>query len=139
MNYNILENKYALLNLKPKYSFVIVFSILLFLLIIFFSIYYKTYDSFKVTGTYLNNQISITLLSSDTKNIIESDYLKIKNQKYKFSIQSISQAEYEVITNTSYQKVALSTSGSFFDNEILEITFYKNKQRIISKIFNLLK
>ena len=139
MNSDIVDNKYVLLNQKPKYNSLIIFSLLLFLLIIFSSIYYKTYDSFKVTGIYVNKEISITLNSSDVKKIIESEFIKINARKYKVSILSVSQPDYDWTSNVSYQTIILTTSEKFYNNEILEITFYRNKQRIIRKVFNLLK
>lgn len=139
MNTDITENKYALLNLKLKYSWIIVISVLLFLLLIFSSIYYKTYDSYKVSGLVNDNNINITVLVKKIGNIIESDYLEINNKKYKFSVESISPVEYDMASNNFYQNITLSTSGNFLDNEVLELTFYKNKQRIITKVINLLK
>ncbi|MBQ6686974.1 MAG: hypothetical protein IJN03_00435 [Bacilli bacterium] len=139
MNTDILNNKYALLNLKLKYSGLIIISLILFLLLIFSSIYYKTYDSFKVSGIIHNTKIVITVFPNDINDIVKSDFFKVNKEKYKFSVESISEVEYDVNSNSFYQKVTLSTSGNFLDNEIVDLTFYKNKQRIINKVINLLK
>jgi len=139
MQIDIFNNKYALLNFKQKYSLWLIISLLLFGLICFLTIYLKTYDSFKCSGLYLNKKISITVPSSETKNIIKSDYLKVDNKKYNFSIESVSEMEYDWVTNNSYQNIILTTSKSYIENEVLDITFYKNKQRIITKLFNLLR
>jgi len=100
MNECVIYNKYALLNLKVKYKFIIIFSILLFLIIIFSFIFYKAYDSFKVSGIYLNNEINVTVLESDVKKLLDSKYLEVNGVKYKFSILSVSRLEQEVITNS---------------------------------------
>lgn len=134
-----MNSKYSLLKIKPRYNTIIILSILLFLLIIVFSVCYQTYDSFKITGIYQNSHITITLLAKDTKNIVNSDFLKIKDQKCKFSIESISEPEYEILSDNSYQTIILNVSNVYINNEILELSFYKNKQRIIFKFFNLLK
>ena len=139
MNNELSLNKYALLNLKPKYSSFIILSVLLFLLILISSIYFKTYDSYQVTGIVKDNQIYITVLSSDTKNINNSEFLKIANEQFEFSIESVSELEYDITINAYYQTIILFASKKFINNEVIEITFYQNKQRIIEKIFNLLK
>ena len=57
-----MNDKYAFLNLKVKYSYIVFVCTLLFLLILLSSIHYQTYDSYKSTGTYKNNKISISYL-----------------------------------------------------------------------------
>lgn len=134
-----LNSKYALLNLRVKYGSVVLLTILLFLLILFSSIYYQTYDSYKSTGTFKDNKISITIPSSDTAKITSSNFLKIRNKKYQFSILSVSESEYLFELNETYQTIEIQIDKYFYDNEILSITFYRNRQRIIEKLFYLLK
>ena len=134
-----MNNKYALLNIKVKYGYIVFAFLLLFLLILLSSIYYKTYDSYRTTGTYNNKILSITIPSDDVAKIISSDFLEIKNKKYKFSILSVSEAEYLFELDNVYQTLEIQLSSSFYDNEILDVTFYRNRQRIIKKILKLLK
>ena len=139
MNNNIYNNKYALLNLKPKYNWFIYISILIFLILVGLSIIIKTYDTFKVQGIYLEEKIILRVSPEETKKILDSDYMCVDNKKNKFSVLSVSEIEIDEYTYTNYQTIILSTSNNYIDNLSLDITFYKNKQRIIVKLFNFLK
>lgn len=133
------NNKYSLLNIKIKYNWFLIISFMLSLIIITLSICIKTYDSYKYFGLYFDKQIILNIKSSDINNVLKSDYLIIDDKKIKFSIQSVGELQYDDVTLTNYQEVILSTSDNFIDNSYLEVTFYNNKQRIITKVINLLK
>lgn len=136
---NINNNKYALLNIKPKYTWFIFISIIIVSVLVFASIYIKTYDSFKYNGVFLQNKIILNVSVDDVKNIIDSKFLKIDNKRKKFSVLSVSEIQFNEYTQENYQTVILSTSDNYTDNLKLDITFYKNKQRIVVKLIALLK
>lgn len=135
----IYNNKYALLNIKPKYNWFIIISIIIVLILTLASIYIKTYDTFNYSGIFIQDKIILNVDTSDTKNIINSDFLKIDDKIIKFSVDSVSEIRFDKYTHENYQTIILSTSNKYIDNLKLDITFYKNKQRIIVKLLALLK
>ena len=135
----VSNNKYSLLNIRLKYNWFIVYSFINFLLIIAITSFVKTYDSLKYTGIVLDNKIVLKIPSSKLNSVINSEYIKIDDEKIEFLIESVGEIEYDEESLINYQIVILSTSNNYMDNLTLEITFYNNKQRIITKIINLLK
>jgi len=135
----VSNNKYSLLNIKQKYSWLVILSFILLIIIVTATICIKTYDTINYNGVAIDNQIMISVKSSDVHNLVNSDYLKIDDQKLEFSILSVGELQYDELLNINYQIVILSTSNNYLDNLSLNLTFYKNKQRIITKIINLLK
>lgn len=138
MHDHLVFNKYVLLNEKVKYKWMLYILILGCIMLFLLTILIKTYDSYKTVGRVVKNQIILNLNVEDINNIITSDFIKINDKKLNFSIESISNASYNDYLNESYQTVILSTSDTIIDNLNLDIIFYKNKQRIIKKIVNLL-
>ena len=139
MKDNLNNNKYSLLNIKIKYKWFIFISLIVFISLIITSIHIKTYDSYKYKGVALDNKIYINVNSDTINKVIKSDFIKINNKKEKFSILSVGNLQYDEVTFTNYQSVIISTSSSYIDNLSIDVTFYNNKQRIITKVINLLK
>ena len=135
----LLQDAVSLLNIKTKYNWLLLISFILFLFLLTASICIKTYDSYKCIGIVDNNQIIMKINSNNVKKVLDSKFLIIDNKKIKFSIQSVGELQYDEYSNENYQIVIISTSDNYLDNLALELTFYNNKQRIITKIINLLK
>jgi len=136
---DVNNQKFSLLNIKTKYNWLLLISFILFLFLLTASIGIKTYDSYKCIGIVDNNQIIMKINRNNVKKVFDSKFLIIDNKKTKFSIQSVSELQYDEYSNENYQIVIISTSDNYLDNLALELTFYNNKQRIITKIINLLK
>ena len=82
-------------------------------------------------------------LSEPYRNLfqIDSKYVKIseenvKNEEYSFKINSISNLLSENYQN--YQIYTLKTNINLKENEVVKITFYYNKEKIIKKIFKII-
>lgn len=133
------NDKYALLKIKPKCGWFMSISFILSIFLLIMSIYINTYDSYKYTGIVLDNKIMININVKEINKILKSDYIKINNKKDRFSVLSVSDIQYDEQTLINYHTVIISTSNSYIDNLSLDVTFYNNKQRIITKVINLLK
>lgn len=139
MNKFPFTNKYVLLNIKPRYRLFVFTTIIISVVILILSIKIKTYDSFKVIGFATNDKIVLKVSLEKVSEILKSDYLCIDKKQSKFLVHSVSEIEIDPYTYESYQTVIISTSDNYIDNLSMDITFYKNKQRIIVKLLNLLK
>lgn len=132
-------NKYALLNIKIKYTWFLIVSLILSLTLIIVAYFTKCYDAYNGVGVFKNHEIALNINVEDINKVLESDFIKINNKRYKFSVLSISDIQYNELAMTNYQTITIEVKEKYIENMYLEITFYSNKQRIITKIYNLLR
>lgn len=127
-----------LLNMKYKsYLYWHVGFIILILILIFLQ-NYEVYDIYNTYGYYDKGGIkfNIPFINSDIINNME--YLKINNENYEYQNISISEILLDQATLTNYQEVSIEGAKSFIDNQVLKVTIYHNKEKIIKKIQKLL-
>lgn len=129
---DLFNNKTAFLKEKPKMGFIIVILILLILLILLIFICKKEiYDSYQTKGL-VSCTDTCTITTSIPSNL-EYDYIQVNNKYLNYEILSekLIVDEENLIT---YNQLTLSTELSLSNNEIIDLTIYYNKQRIITKI-----
>ncbi len=131
MNYNFED----LLHVEyKKYITQFVFLIALCLVIVL-SIKCSVYSFKEFSGIYKNNLLEITYQIED-KYLFENGYIKINNEKYNFGVLEYS--EIFVLGEIYYQTVYLEIEEEFNNNQLLDITLFYNKERIIIKIKDLM-
>ena len=97
----------------------------------------KIYSSKQYYGIYNDGYISINIDITNSDTIKKSNYIKINNNKYSYSISDISSLMADEINNINYQNYKIYINESFKENEIVKIDFFYNKQRIIKKLLDL--
>ncbi len=85
-------------------------------------------------GNNLLVQVPITY--SDT---IKGAKLKIKNKDTFYTIAYISELKYDETAQINYQIYALETDNKYVENQIVNVSFYYNKEKIIKKVIRLIK
>ena len=130
----IFNNKEAFLKIKPRLGFIIFIFIIIALSFLLWYMYYKEiYDNFQTKGI-VNCQESCQITAIIPTNI---NFIKIKlnNNYIKYKI-----ANKELIIDdknySSYYSITLNVEEKLTNNEIVDLNFYYNKQRIINKIKN---
>ncbi len=118
------------MNIEPKkiIKIIVLIHLLILLIIGYFLIKTKIYDHYKTKG-YTKNNLIITYLPTN----ITYDKLFINNKEISCKIKS-KEIKVDESTLTSYNELSLDCLKQFSDNEIVDITFYYNKQRIITKL-----
>ena len=116
--------------------FVLAFIIIIILISLVISCQIKAYSSFKTYGIYIDNHLYIDIPINNSDAVQKGEYLKIDDEKYAIEIEEISDLQVEGSIN--YQTYSLKSFKEFKNNEVVEITFYYNKQRIIKKIIKLI-
>ncbi|MBQ6840622.1 MAG: hypothetical protein IJO63_00700 [Bacilli bacterium] len=95
----------------------------------------ETYNVYQTFSIYHDNLIvSVPIKNSDA--VINGEYLTIKNQAYKYRVREISDIKYENFQN--YQDYIIDVDKKLQNNEVVEITFYYNKQKMIQKIIDII-
>jgi len=125
-----------LLNIKYKRFGLIFIIILLLIILLILGFNIKTYNTYQIYGVYQNNYLAVNVPIIDSDAVLNGLYLKVNNDKYDYKIDRISSLEY--YDNVNYQTYYLNLTNNYQENEILKITFYYKKQRIIRKIFELI-
>lgn len=127
---------YFLQNIKYKNNLFLIIFLGIFIILINLSLFLETYSYFNTYGIYENGFIKVNILLENSDNITLSDKMKIKNEEYSFKINSISNLLSENYQN--YQIYTLKTNINLKENEVVKITFYYNKEKIIKKIFKII-
>lgn len=100
------------------------------------SLQIKTYSSYKTYGIYLDNHLYVDIPLDNSDVVTKGNYIKIDNHKYDLNIEEISDLQVNGVIN--YQTYSLNIAKKFKDNEVVEVTFYYNKQRIMQKIIHII-
>ena len=127
---------YFLQNIKYKNNLFLIIFLGIFIILINLSFFLEIYSYFNTYGIYENGFIKVNILLENSDNITLSDKMKIKNEEYSFKINSISNLLSENYQN--YQIYTLKTNINLKENEVVKITFYYNKEKIIKKIFKII-
>ena len=129
---DLFNNKTAFLKEKPKIGFIIVMLILLILFsLLLFICKKEIYDSYQTKG--LVTCIDTCTISTTIPSNLDFEQVLLNNKYLNYEI--ISQ---ELIVDEenleTYDKLTLSIDISLSNNEIIDLIFYYNKQKIITKI-----
>lgn len=132
--------KLLLLNQKPKKNLVIhliFISLLIAFLIIAYN--YNTYDVYQTTGIMKceNNDCYITITMIYDKIDILNQNPKIEYLNKIYDIKSITYEEPYLNNNIAYQDINITTNLQV-NNQIINFKILYNKQRIITKIKEIL-
>ena len=130
---DLLNNKVAFLKLKPKISFLIIpFILLLFLGLIYYTYQKEIYDTYQTRGI-VSCEDTCNITAAIPTNIIDFKEIMLNNNNLSYHLES---KELKIDENNyvSYYELVLSTPLSLTDKEIVNLNFYYNKQRIITKI-----
>ena len=127
---NIYNNKESFLREKPHLFEIIVFFLILLIISIILLLYkIKIYDNYQTKGYTLEGNIVTTVIPSNLT--FSKIYLNNKNVKYKVLDEKISIDEEKMV---SYKTLTIQFQENLKANLIVDLNFYYNKQRIISKI-----
>ncbi len=130
-------NYQDLLNIKYKKYFIEIMIGLLIITFILITIFIKCYDTLNVVAINSNNYIAIKILKENSDTVKNSNYLLIDNNKEKYTYEIISYGSLEVdINNNIYQEIIIKIDYDIKENEIIDLKFYYNEERIINKIVN---
>lgn len=129
---------HTLLNLKIKY-FIWCFITLFFFLIITMEILnIKYYDTYNCLGLSHDSLLYLNVPINSPDTIINGEYLKIKDELYSYEILSISDLNFDSVNNINYQIYEIKIKETFKENELVNITFYANQEKLWKKIKKIL-
>ena len=127
------------LNIHVKYPFklLIVGALLTFLIII--GVQFSIYDVYTIVGVSTGDAIllNVPLEYSDTLN--HGEYLKIGDNTYSFLILSIGELEFDWDQQVNYQTYSIKVDAKFLKNEVIKMTVYYDKEKIIENAFRFKK
>lgn len=122
-----------------RYSIFLVTTLIVIIVILTILFIKKQYDVIIFKGIVECNSkcnISINSTVDNAANLKESSKLIIDDKEYKYSIDNISELEYDYISMSNYQSILLDIDigDKYKNNQVLDIYMYTNKERIIHKI-----
>ncbi len=126
------DNYLSLINIKYKEHISLFFLPIIFIILVILSLIIETSEKYKVYYYFNNNVISVTVPIENSDKIINADYLLLDNKKYTFKVISI---DYDM--GNEYQTINIEANVTKIDNQIGNIVFSFNKEKIIKKIIKL--
>ena len=125
-----------LLNIKYKNCFLSLISLIITVITLILSCFLFTYDKYTTIGIWQNDSIIIDIPVNNSDAVVKGKFIKIDKTNYLYNIKSISKLEKDNYLN--YQTYEIDVSQKFLNNQIINITFYYRKQRIIQKIIKII-
>ncbi len=120
-----------------KYSWLtLILGVILFLIIIASLV--SSYDTYYIYGTYQNNSFYLDIPVDNSDAIKNGYFLKTQNKIYEYDIKEVSELKNYNDINYQTYVITFPTQEKYINNEIEKITFYYKKQRIITKIFDII-
>lgn len=130
---NILENKYAFTNLKPKKPIILIVLLLLSILIFILLFKIKVYDNYQTKGyVSCNNSCTIKAFIPTDINYKE---IAVNNKKVNYQVMS-SEIKVDEQNLISYLELSIKVEAKVKEEEIVNLNFYYQKQRLITKLRN---
>ena len=130
---NNLANMKFIYEKPKKYTIIFVIYILLIIFFIILSFNIKIYSKLKVKATLLEDKVVVPIILDNVDKIEKSTFITLDDKKYNFKI-----LEYGKIYNdgnVSIQDVVIDSKISKkLENQIFELTFYYDEEKIIKKI-----
>ncbi|MFI3260560.1 MAG: hypothetical protein R3Y13_02485 [bacterium] len=124
-----------LLNIEYKKYISLIIFIVLFIIFIYFTFVTYAYSSNELKGVY-DGEYIVLAYDVDVLDIKEDEiFLEIYNKKYFFEIVYFD--DVYLYGDKHYQNVYISVDESFILNEVIDLTFFYSRERIIKKITNL--
>ena len=130
---------YNILNIKPNYNKMYIFFIITLVGLFIFTLNLKIYDTFKLKGIVNNNLILINLPIKYSDTIVKGKFVKIDNKKYSYQIKNISTIKIDKSNLIEYQTIEIKVSKKIYQNEIINLIIYFQKEKLINKIINCLE
>lgn len=127
---DITNTKIAFLKNKPKMYKLATIIIVFLILLIYSSYKIKIYDNYQTKG-YITCESICSLVVSIPSDISFSK-INVNNKELDYNTY-LEELVVDEVNLVSYKKITLDING-YQDKEIVDVNFYYNKQRIISKI-----
>lgn len=118
---------------NKKHSLIIICAIfinIIFVLLITIGVY----DSYDTLGVYDGNHLLLKIQQDNSDNIINGDFIKINNKELNYQVKGISELKVENYIN--YYEILIDVNENFEKNEVIKITFYNNKEKLMKKIID---
>lgn len=129
---DLFNNKVAFLKKKPKMGFIaVIFVFIALSILLYYTCKVKVYDQYQTKGIASCNNTCIITVLIPSKLSFDEIWLNNKYLDYELIGKELQVDEENF---QSYFKLTLSTVDPLTNNEIVNLSFYYNKQRIITKI-----
>lgn len=131
-------NYYNLINLKPKFQFLINIILILTILTLFVSINVKIFSKKNFYAIYLDGYLYINVDINNSDIINQGKYLKIDDDKFEYKITQISELQLDEINSINYQTYKIPFDKQLINNEVKQITIYYDNNYLYKKIWQLI-
>lgn len=124
-----------LINIRYKLFGKILIFILLVILTMIIIFPKKITDVYNTYGYIYNHKLIVNIPIDNPDTISKLKYIRVNDIKYdKNAIINISDVLIDQLTLTNYQEITLSLSKEYQENQILNVSFYFNEEKVLKKL-----
>lgn len=125
---------FDILIIKPKYKVKFIIMIIILIVILLFLFNFQVSNTLKLKGIINNNEIILNLPVKYSDTLIDGKFIKINNTKYLYKITNISPIKIDEQNMINYQTIHLKINEKLYQNQIIDITMFFQKEKLINKI-----
>lgn len=123
-----------LLHIKVRYGFLLFCMVILFIGVGIYVLNLKVRDVLPLKGIYNDGLIYVEVPIDYSDTIKNGEYVKIDNEEYTYEIKAIGAMEVDASTFLNYQVFSICLDEEFLNNEVIDITFCFNEEKIFEKL-----
>jgi len=132
-----MQNSYRyLLNIEYKNNLVVFLSIFIISVCIILACVLSTYSSFAFMALYKDGALIIDVPINNSDAVNKGNFIKVQNSKYTYEV--LETGNIKTVNYINYQEYKIKINESFKENQVIEVTFYYKKQKIIKKILDII-
>lgn len=123
-----------LLNIRYKLFFKILLIVIIMLLFFIKISFKEVYDVYNCYGYIINKNLMVNIPIDNPDTINKLEYIKVNDVKYDKNIINISPILLDQASLTNYQEITMDIAKNYAENQVLKVTFYYNKEKVLKKI-----
>lgn len=123
-----------LLHIKVRYGFLLFCMVILFIGICIYILNLKVRDVLPLKGIYNDGLIYVEVPIDYSDTIKNGKFIKIDKKEYAYEIKAIGVIEVDASTFLNYQVFSILLDEEFLNNEVIDITFCFNEEKIYEKL-----
>ena len=135
----MINNYQRLLNIPYKNYFGLIIVVGLTIILTIYIATKSLYDRLDLLAVSNGRNLVLAVPIEYSDTLTKDAVLNINKTKYNYAIESVSELLYDEVRQINYQNFIITIDKKYPLNEIVKVTFYYNKERIIQKVIKFVK
>ncbi len=135
----MINNYQRLLNIPYKNYFGLIIVVGLTIILTIYIATKSLYDRLDLLAVSNGQNLVLAVPIDYSDTLTKGAVLNINKTNYNYNIESVSELLYDEVRQINYQNFIITIDKKYPLNEIVKVTFYYNKEKIIQKVIKFVK